>query len=255
MKAEKKTKENLINEITELRKRISELEEDDREKFRQLRMFAAHLQSVQEEERTRIAREIHDELSQTLTMLQIDLADFVSELNKKDPKTHAPFIGKVAAISKAIGDIIEVGHRIAREMRPSILDDLGFMAAAEWQINEFRKKTGMKCEFNKGHIIAFNKEFTTALFRILQEALSNVARHAGATEVIVDIYMKDGSVILKVEDNGKGIEERKISDGHSLGLLGMRERVTLLSGELSIYSKPGEGTAVIAYIPVGRHAL
>jgi signal transduction histidine kinase len=214
-------------------------------------MFAAHLQSVQEEERTRIAREIHDELSQTLTMLQLGLSDFASELDPGVSGEHASLVEKIAVMSESIDDIIEIGQRIARKMRPSILDDLGLVAAAEWQINEFRKRTRMKCIFNKGHMTAFDKEFATALFRILQEALANVARHAGATEVIVDLYMKDGSVILKVEDNGQGIEKEKISDAHSLGLLGMRERVALLNGELSICSEPGEGTAVIACIPVG----
>lgn len=213
--------------------------------FEQLRALTARLQSVREEERARMAREIHDELGQALTAIKIELSSLVNDLA---PEQKQPF--RSDSIMKLIDETIHTVRRISTELRPGILDDLGLVAAVEWAAHEFETRTGTKCHTSlPGEDIALDPEHATALFRIFQETLTNVARHAHATEVNVRLANHDGDVSMEVGDNGKGISLEQRSAANSLGILGMRERALLLGGELAIHGVPGKGTTVRVRIP------
>ena len=202
--------------------------------------MAARLQSVREEERTRVAREIHDELGQVLTGIMLESASLIHELpsGAKQQSNRAEYIMKLAC------ETIQTVRRISTELRPEILD-LGLMAAVEWAAKEFQSRTGMNCRLDLPEDnIVIDQERATALFRILQETLTNVARHANATQVNVRLAKEEGTLILEVHDNGKGINKEELLAGRSLGILGMRERALLLGGGLTISGAPGEGTTI-----------
>lgn len=232
----------ITEDITE-RKRA---EEALQHSFEELRALAARLQSVREEERTRVAREIHDELGQALTAIKIDLSSWMRELPpavKEQSKRAEPIV-------KLVDQTIQMVRRISTELRPGILDDLGLVAAVEWAAEEFEARTGIKCHLltPQGEII-IDRERATALFRIFQETLTNVARHAEATRLNVLLVEDDGTFLLEVRDNGRGFTNEQLLARKSLGILGMRERALLLGGELTIKGVPGKGTTVKARIP------
>jgi PAS domain S-box-containing protein len=217
-----------------------------RRSFDELRALTARLQSAREEERTRVAREIHDELGQALTAIKIDLAALIREL----PGGTGPQIQRSRSILKLLDEAIQSVRRIATELRPGILDDMGLVAAVEWAAEDFQARTGTKCDVSlPGVDMTLNRERATALFRILQETLTNVARHANATRVDVRLSQANGDLILQVHDNGQGIGIEQLSTGRSLGILGMRERALLLGGELTVSGQPGKGTTVRVRIP------
>jgi len=238
----------LVTDITE-RKRAEEELMSSREKFRNL---ADHLQSVREEERTSIAREIHDELAQTLTALKMD----ISWLGKKLPKDRKPLLEKTKAMTKLTDMAIKTVKKISTELRPGFLDDLGLVAAIEWQAEEFQHRTGIRCEITVDpKEIILDRDRSTTIFRIFQETLTNVARHAHATRVAVSLKEKDGTLELTVIDNGKGITKKQISGPQSFGLMGIRERVHPWGGEVNIKGSPGEGTTVIVNIALNEKGL
>jgi signal transduction histidine kinase len=214
----------------------------------QLRALAGRLQSIREEERKRVAREIHDQLGQALTAIKLDVSSLVRELPEEQGKESH----RVPSILKLVDETIQTVRRIATELRPGMLDDLGLVATIEWAGEEFQARTGTKCslELPQDDIVV-DQEKATALFRIFQETLTNVARHAGANEVRARLAAEDGNVTLEVRDNGRGIHEAELRKGGSLGILGMRERVALLGGDLKITSSPGDGTSVLVRIPQG----
>lgn len=225
--------------ITELKRREQELQRS-REKLRSL---AAYQQSVREEERTAIAREIHDALGQELTALKIGLARLQSDAASR----HGEIALLIDSVDKMLADV----QRIATELRPALLDDLGLVAAIEWQTEQFSKRTGILCRLDLVQDdIVTNDEQNTALFRILQEALTNIARHAAASQVRISLRQHRDNLQLRVEDNGKGITEQQIDAPRSLGLLGMRERVHGLGGELHIARGPSGGTRIRASLPL-----
>jgi two-component system, NarL family, sensor histidine kinase UhpB len=224
-------------------------EEQLRESHEQLRALSVYLQHVREEERTRIAREVHDELGQALTGLKFDLSSAPADL----PKAPKSFQAKVAALCARIDAIIQTIRRISTELRPGILDDLGLVAAIEWQANEFQLRTGIPCHVSTNlEEPVLNDDAKTALFRILQETLTNVLRHAKAGKVAVQLTRSNGRVRLEVRDDGCGIPPDVISSTRSLGLLGMRERATLLGGDFHIGGANGGGTIVTVSVPHGR---
>jgi len=226
-------------------------EEQLRQSREQLRALSSHLQSVREEERTHIAREVHDELGQALTALKIDLHGLQHALTRKAGSEIDRLTAKIKSMSNLIDTTIHSVRRIATELRPGILDDLGLVAAIEWQAGDFQIRTGIRCEVASSvDYVALGRDRSTAAFRILQETLTNVARHAGASRVAIELKQDDGNLVLEVTDNGKGITEHDIAGSGSLGLLGMRERAHLLGGELEIGGTADEGTAVIVRIPL-----
>jgi len=213
----------------------------------QLRSLAAHLQSAREEERTSIAREIHDELGQALTGLKMDL----SWIAKKIPEDQTQILDKLNAMKELTGTTLQTVQRISTELRPGLLDDLGLVAAIEWQTEEFQKRTGMHCTLAVDpEDIAVAERRSTGLFRIFQETLTNVARHAQATRVQVSLKEKQGVLKLRVRDNGKGITKEQISDPKSFGIIGIKERAHLWGGEVTIKGKPEKGTAVVVKMPI-----
>ncbi|HSB82010.1 MAG TPA: PAS domain S-box protein [Candidatus Methylomirabilis sp.] len=213
----------------------------------QLRALAGHLQSVREEERTRIAREIHDELGQVLTGLRFDLTRLATRLTAGQAAVRDNVQGMLTLVDSSIQAV----RRIATDLRPSVLDDLGLVAALEWQAQEFQGRTGTTCQFIADQRdLAPDPDVGTAVFRICQETLTNVARHADASQVTVRLQEQEGALVLTVADNGQGITDQGLASRTSLGLLGMRERARLLGGRVSIEGRPGEGTTVSVFIPL-----
>ncbi|HZM85637.1 MAG TPA: PAS domain S-box protein [Blastocatellia bacterium] len=238
---------SINRDVTERRHAEQQLKES-RE---QLRALSAHLQSVREEERTVIAREIHDELGQALTGLKMDLSYLQKTLTRVKTSELDRLTDTTVSMSKLVDATIQTVRKIATDLRPGILDDLGLVAAIEWQAQDFQKRTGITCKFSPGvDDLDIDRDRSTASFRIFQETLTNVARHSGASAVAVSLDRRGDALALEIKDNGKGISEADISGRGSLGLLGMRERAQLLGGELKISGAPGEGTTVIVRIPL-----
>ena len=213
-----------------------------------LRALAARLQSVREEERIHIAREIHDELGQALTGLKFDINTLAKAMAGCAPESAA---GLPDSVNQQIDRIINSVRRIASGLRPEVLDEIGISAAIEWQAREFQRRTGIRCvvDISPGFVDP-DKERSTALFRIFQELLTNVARHANATRVAVRLADDEGILRLKVEDNGRGIQEKEFESPRSLGFLGLRERVLAFGGSIDVRGQEGKGTAVAVEIPL-----
>jgi PAS domain S-box-containing protein len=238
--------ESLANYVAVLTER-KRAEEDLRASREQLRELSRWTQSAIEGERTRIAREIHDELGQELSLLQLDLGLILDRLPKvaKDLRTQAK------AMTKLIDSAIRSVQKISTELRPTLLDNLGLGAAVDWVASDFQKRTKIRCRVSVDPPdLKLDQERSTAFFRILQEALTNVLRHAKATRVDVHLEKRDESVVLTVRDNGTGISPHRITDPKSVGLTGMRERVYPWRGNVAISGTPGEGTEVIVTIPL-----
>lgn len=217
-----------------------------RESYEQLRSLSVHLQSIREEERTRIAREVHDELGQALTGLKLQLTWLAGRL----PKRSKLLRDKAKALTGNVDATIQAMRRIATALRPGILDTAGLLAAIEWQAQEFETQTGIKCRvYTALQDTEWNQDLNTAFFRIFQETLTNVIRHAQATVVEVRFFEERDDLILEIHDNGIGIAEKDIRNTQSIGLLGMRERAGLLGGEVHWRGEPGKGTTVTVRIP------
>jgi len=213
----------------------------------ELRALAARLQATREEERTRIAREIHDELGQALTALKLDLRWIESRL----PATNSgPLrVGEVS-LTQRIDQTMEIVRRIATELRPSVLDQLGLEAAIEWLVREASKRTGIEITLQAEEFTRLPDHIASHAFRIIQEALTNVTRHSRASKVEVTVRHTGNAILLGVEDNGVGFQPQSLSGIRSLGLVGMRERAMACGGTLMVRGEPGEGTAIVVAIPV-----
>jgi len=234
----------------ELRTEIYErerAEEQLKASLGQLRALTARLQSVREEERTSIAREIHDELGQACTAIKMDLALIGRKTTKRQIKLRA----KVDSAIHLVDEMIVTLRRIASELRPRTLDDLGLTAALEGQAQEFESRTGIHCHLAlPQEPLALDSERSTAIFRIFQESLTNVARHAHATRVEARLELKADQLLFQVHDNGRGFDPEEAKARRSLGLVGMQERALLLNGELKVEGVPGAGTTMILRIPL-----
>jgi two-component system sensor histidine kinase UhpB len=219
----------------------------------ELRALSANLQHVREEEKTRIARELHDDLGQQLTALKMDLSAVEESLDTgaiPDRALNHEITGHLRSMRRLIDATVASVRRIAADLRPVMLDDLGLVPAIEWLVSDFTNRYGIPVETRIEHGEAiFNRDGATALFRIVQEALTNVARHAEATLVILSIVLEDGQYVLRVEDNGRGAVERHSPDGKSFGLLGMRERAHMLGGRVSTGPADGNGFVVTVRFP------
>jgi len=239
----------------ELRREIAErerAEEQLRTSLGQLRALAARLQSVREEERTSIAREIHDELGQGCTAIKMDLALIGRRLTKKQTQLRA----KIDSAMQLAGDMIGTLRRIASELRPRILDDLGLSAALEAHAQEFENRTGIRCSVAlPQEPFTLDADISTTVFRIFQESLTNVARHAQAMRVDARLEREKDQLIFQVHDNGRGFDAEQANPRRSLGLVGMQERALLLNGKLKIKGVVGSGTTVTLRIPLPPSSL
>lgn len=237
-----------INAELELRveQRTAELQESQS----QLRMLTARLQSTREDERRRIAREVHDVIGQLLTSLKMEAGWMNMKLNDEGNPLAEHTSNMLALLDSAFSSV----RQIATELRPTLLDDLGLIAAIEWQVEDFQRRSGIACQFESTLEVApLDSDATIALFRILQEALTNVARHAGATRANVTIEEDHrGWLVLQVQDNGRGITLVEQQQTQSLGLLGMRERINLLGGEFTIHGERDHGTTLTVRVPMSR---
>jgi len=216
-----------------------------------LRALAAQLERVREEEGSRIARELHDELGSSLSGLRWDLEEFATLLTGKAEDLNLPALQMMAA---RMGDLAQANiravKRISSELRPSILDDLGIAEALDWQVKEFQARTGIVCASRLVCGARLNRDQTTAVFRITQEALTNILRHSNATKVEISMEISTHWLCLQIADNGRGITSEEIANPLSLGILGMRERARLLGGVIDISGAQGQGTTVTVKIPI-----
>ena len=220
-------------------------EQELRASSEQLRNLAGRLVSVREEEQARISREVHDELGQALTAVKMDLAWLAGRL----PRTNSEVLERIKSTRQLAARIIQSVRRISTELRPAVLD-LGLAAAVEWETQEFQARSGIQCKVRLLTKEVFAPDVSTTLFRILQETLTNVARHAKATRVEVVLQKQRDRMVLRIRDNGRGFDPKNPALSKSLGLLGMRERAAILSGSVSISSASGTGTTVTAWIPL-----
>jgi signal transduction histidine kinase len=225
-----------------------------REQAMQLRALAARLQTSREEERLRISRELHDELGAALTAHKYGLEWIRRQLDKPVRATSRKEIFEKLESLKVLADATAGRVRkLCTELRPLILDDLGLAAAIEWQAQEFQKRTNVQYEILlPPDSLDINNEQAIAIFRIFQEILTNVARHANASRILIQLKIVDGRLVLEVKDNGKGMDRDKIAGGpsQSFGILGMRERALLVGGEILIKSASGKGTIVTVSVPI-----
>lgn len=223
------------------------VEKELRRSQEQLRNLSSRLHSMVEEERTRISREIHDELGQLLTILKMEL----SWLKKRLPKKETLLRDRTKSMAKLVDTTVQTLRKISTELRPGVLDDLGLTAAIEWQVQEFQSRTGMRCHFIvRPEEILLDPDRSTAVFRIFQETLTNIVRHANADEVAILLEKTEENLILEVKDNGRGITQSQITNSKSLGLLGIRERALLWGGTVQINGVPGKGTIITVQIPL-----
>ena len=230
----------LENEVTERTRMEAELARS----HAQLREVHAHMQAAREDERTRISREIHDELGGMLTGLKMDVA----RLNKALPGAATE---RLESLSGMIDEMVRTVRRIATDLRPSLLDDFGLAAAIEWQLQEFAKRSGLDCEFESPlSDLEWDPDSSTGVFRAFQETLTNIARHAQAERVRVTLGAVDEMVELCITDDGRGISTGELAGLKSLGLAGMRERIEALHGTVTITGAPGQGTTVVIRVPL-----
>jgi two-component system sensor histidine kinase UhpB len=229
--------------------RLAQLEiERSRE---ELRALSRHLQTVREEEKARIAREVHDELGSTLTALKMDL-DILGEKLRDAPE---PLRQKRVAMDKLVEAAVAATRRIVTDLRPSILDDLGLSAALQWQASEFAKHTDTSVHVDAGTTNHQpSRDVALAVFRIFQETLTNVARHAKATDVWVNLGGTADALVLQIRDNGVGLGAEELGKPASHGIRGMRERAQQVGGDITVSSQPGAGTTVVISVPRTGHA-
>ena len=227
--------------------RDQEAKEALRRSRKQLRDLASYLQDVREQERTRIAREIHDDFGQSLTILKMDLSWLKKQMIQDYPQVH----NKIDSMFNVIDASLQTLHTVSSELRPVILDDFGLESAIDWQAEEFKNRTGVACRVESSVTdLNLTKEQSTAVFRIFQETLTNIMRHSNATEVDVRLKMNEDELILEVADNGRGITKAEISNSRSFGLLGIRERLYPWNGQVDFIGHPNKGTQVIVRVPI-----
>ena len=215
----------------------------------ELASFAAESAGVREQEKSRIARELHDELAQSLTALKMDTIWLRDHVPGDEP-AQAKVTQMLALLDGAVASV----RRIAADLRPLVLDDLGLVPAIEWVAQNFTQRTGVPCALDLDESLELEEPFATGVFRIVQESLANVGKHARASRVRVAMHRSDGHLVVSVQDDGVGFRPADPRKPQSLGLVGLRERAHLMHGEVRIDSSPGAGTRVEARIPTGEAA-
>ena len=236
----------ILRDVTQ-RLRAEEALRASREEIKELGLAA---NSVREQEKSRIARELHDELGQALTALKIDVVWLKQNL-------HAPsgdLAGKLTDMQLLVDGTVAATRRISADLRPLVLDDLGLAAAVEWLVQGFSSRTGIKCELAMGSDVELGEPYATAFFRVLQESLTNIAKHAQAKQVEVTLERDGDEVALHVHDDGLGFAAGAPRRAGSFGIMGLRERAALLGGDMRIDSTPGQGTTVELWLRVNEGA-
>jgi signal transduction histidine kinase len=228
--------------------RLKQAEENLKNSRDQVRALATRLQSIRENERVVIARDIHDELGQKLASLELGL----SWLAQVTPKQQ-PLQEKIGSLSALVTTLIQSVQRISDELRPGVLEELGLVKTLKSEAREFKEHTGIPCTFetNMGKA-KFDRVGSVAIFRIAQGALTNIARHANASRAMIALMKRNNDLILTVNDNGKGIAKKRVLSSDSLGIIGMRERALALDGLLSLRGSTGKGTTLTVRIPLSR---
>jgi signal transduction histidine kinase len=207
-------------------------------------LLAGHIDQVREEERATLARELHDDIGQVLTSLKLSISSVSAQLDAEGRRT-------IGSVNNRIDEAIQKTRNVCSMLRPPVLDQLGLLAAIEWLTREFRESTGIACSFRSSaeEPVYLDQERRLGLFRITQEALTNAARHARPSSILVTAYRQEGALVLEVQDTGVGFHPAKIEVSKTLGLAGMQERARLIGAELDIESEPGQGTSVRVKIP------
>jgi len=234
------TVQMVIHDVTQRQRELQELQESRQA----LRRLSANIVEGREAERRRIARELHDELGQSLSALKLELSACVDDALLERHRA------RVRHMLKRLDEIMAAVRRIAVDLRPQMLDDLGLGAAVEWLVQDFARHTGLRCTVQIDDLGNLGDSVATALYRMVQEALTNVLRHAQATEVAVELRLRDGHARLSVRDNGVGIEDGQTPHDSQFGLLGMQERADMLGGHLKLTSTKGGGTRVCMELPL-----
>jgi two-component system sensor histidine kinase UhpB len=230
-----------MRDMIEEKQRLRESEE-------QLRQLAARVQTAREEERANLARELHDELGQTLTAIKLELGRTASALRKN--RVDGQTVDRVQSLTGLVEIGLATVKRIAANLRPATLDHLGLAAAVRWEASGFRASTGIRCYVRAAReSTALNAEQQTMAFRIFQEALTNVVRHARASAVYVSLSERRGTFELRIRDNGRGIKDADMTHPAAIGLLGMRERAAIIGGGFTIAGRPGKGTVITVRVP------
>jgi two-component system sensor histidine kinase UhpB len=237
----------MVEDITDRKKTELALKESQE----QLENFAQHLQMIREEERARVSKELHDDLGQNLSAIRMDASGIIKKLKaNKDKEEAKPVIDLAMEMMTVIDEIIPAVRKISSDLRPRVLDELGLVPGIEWLIEELNKRSGIKCRLVTNiPSIDLKLSQSIAVFRIVQEALSNVNHYAGASKILVKISGKKKTFVICIQDNGCGIKESSIKSGKSLGIIEMRERASLIGGHLDIRGIEGQGTQVILTIP------
>ena len=235
------------NELTNANARLLGEIENHEKTQEGLRQLTHQTEKIREEEKSEISRKVHDELGQLLTAMKMDLL----QLDKKLPQENADLRQRAHSIVDLMDDTIQSVQRIAMELRPPILDAFGLCEAIAWQADEYKKRYGIQFNLNcLQETIDLGKDLEITLFRILQESVTNVIRHSEANQVDIDLRNRDGQLVMKIQDNGKGIQKSKVEDPNSIGLIGIRERIRPWNGEVEFSGTAGKGTAVEIRIPI-----
>ncbi|MFA5834744.1 MAG: PAS domain S-box protein [Bacteroidota bacterium] len=239
-----------VGTITDITERMhAEIEIDSSRK--QLRALTVRLQNIREEERTHIAREIHDDLGQALTGLKMDLVWVNNKLQSSDDV----ILKRLKSMIELADATIHKVRKLATDLRPGILDDIGLAAAIEWQGKDFGERTGIDFTFHLDENLQMDEKRSTAFFRIFQESLTNVIRHAQAKNVAISLRKDGSNVLLTIEDDGKGIAQNELANPRSVGILGMKERAASFNGEVNVAGVPNKGTTVRVRIPVAESSM
>lgn len=241
---------NMLNTLAEmLQTYFNRKLAEDRltQSYQEIRLLASHIEKAREDEKIRISREIHDDLGQQLTGLKMD----VSWLGDKFGKNDEVFGNKITEMKQLLDEIVRSVRRIASDLRPGILDDLGLVAAIKWQSDEFQKRYGISTRFKTtSGDLELPNNVSTGLFRIFQESLTNVARHSNAKHVSASLDILEDKLVLKISDDGVGFNVTNIGQKRTLGLLGMKERTALMGGTYEVVSNEGRGTSVEVSVPI-----
>jgi signal transduction histidine kinase len=230
--------------FNEMAANVAERDASLRESREQLRQLSKRLLTIQEQERVRIAREVHDELGQALTAMKIDL----QQIARRHPSLEEPLV----PVARTIDHIVDLVRRIAGDLRPAILDDLGVSAALEQQLRRLRESSGIRTSLTVSEEPELDMLTGATLYRIAREALANVIRHAGASQVDVSLGTRGEAAVLDIRDNGRGITREEAFGPRSLGLIGIRERAELLGGSMTIEGRSGEGTVLTVTLPITK---